>query len=124
MMSCRRAWISAFMAITLLSSTPSAKAADLTGIVCEQAEAVVLRFGTDRAEKKTLEAIFRIDTNKLYARDDNGQENEFPLDLVKSSRYIAGNRTIIFNPDFTAADVAYVTMTDVQMSRWRCKREQ
>lgn len=110
------------LAMTMVFVIP-AQAADLTGITCEQSEAVVLRFGGDRAEKKRGEATFRIDMNKLYAKDDNGQENEFPLDLVKSSRYVAGNRTIIFNPDFTGADVAYVTMTDVQMSRWRCEEQ-
>lgn len=99
----------------------SGQAADLTGITCEQSEAVVLRFGGDRADTKRGEATFRIEMNKLYAKDDNGQENEFPLEQVKSSRYVAGNRTIIFNPDFTGANVAYVTMTDVQMSRWQCK---
>ena len=109
------------ISMTMFLFAGSAQAADLTGIICEQSEAVVLRFGGDRAEKKRGEATFRIDMNKLYAKDDNGQENEFSLDLVKSSRYTAGNRTIIFNPDYTAADVAYVTMTDVQMSRWQCK---
>ncbi len=114
---------SCLLAMTIMVVIAPARAADLTGIVCEQAEAVVVRFGSDRAEKQRGQQDFRIELNKLYAKDENGQEHDFPLVQEKSFRYTAGNRTIIFNPDYTAADVAYVTLTDVQMSRWRCKKQ-
>lgn len=102
-------------------SCGSAQAAELTGMTCAQAEATVLRFGSDRADKSRAEQEYRFDMNQLYAKDNNGQENAFPVVHVQASRYTAGNRTIIFNPDYTSADVAYVTMTDVQVSRWRCQ---
>ncbi|QQG35303.1 MAG: hypothetical protein HYS17_07020 [Micavibrio aeruginosavorus] len=100
-----------------------AHAADLTGMTCVQSEAAVLRFGSNRAETDRAAQEFRIEMNRLHARDANGQEQQYPLVQVQSSRYTAGNRTIIFNPDYTAADVAYVTMTDVQVSRWRCQTQ-
>lgn len=112
-----------FLAILLVLLLPSgaAHAADLTGMTCTQSEAVVLRFGSNRAGTDRAAQEYRIEMNKLYTKDANGQEQESSLVQVQSSRYMAGNRTIIFNPDYTAADVAYVTMTDVQVSRWRCQ---
>lgn len=109
--------------VTILSAG-LAQAADLTGMVCEQSEAVVLRFGGDRAEKRKEKSTFRLDANKLYARDANNQEHEYPVQFISGPRYQAENWTMIFNPDLTGADVALVTMTDVQMSRWRCEKVQ
>jgi len=98
------------------------RAADLTDITCEQSESVFVRFGSFRVDKKSGDESFRIEENKLFAKDLYGQESNFPLVQGQSFRYTAGNRTIIFNPDYTAADVANVTLTDVQISRWRCKK--
>ncbi|MCM2343725.1 MAG: hypothetical protein NDJ24_04115 [Alphaproteobacteria bacterium] len=115
-----------FLAVLVLMAFLSCgmvQAADLTGMTCTQSEATVLRFGSDRADRDRNVHEYRIDMNTLYAKDANGQESGFPVVHVQASRYTAGNRTIIFNPDYTSADVAYVTMTDVQVSRWRCQTQ-
>ncbi len=99
-------------------------AANLTGITCEQGEVVTLRFGTDRAQKRNVPATVRFNSNNMYAKDANGQEHEHLVRFISGPRYEAGNWTMIFNPDLTSADVALVTMTDVQTMKWRCKKGQ
>lgn len=115
----------AFLILTavMVISAP-VRAADLTGMICEQDEVVVLRFGSDRAEKKRAAATVRFEANKFYAKDANGQEHEYPVQFISGPRYEAENWTMIFNPDLTSADVALVTMTDVQTTKWRCEKEQ
>lgn len=99
-------------------------AADLTNMTCAQDEVVTLRFGADRAQKRNDPAVIRFDSNKMYAKDANGQEHEYAVRFISGPRYEAENWTMIFNPDLTSADVALVTMTDVQTMKWRCKKEQ
>lgn len=99
-------------------------AAELTNMTCEQGDVVTLRFGTDRAQKRNMPATIRFDSNKMYAKDANGQEHEHAVRFISGPRYEAGNWTMIFNPDLTSADVALVTMTDVQTMKWRCKKGQ
>lgn len=100
------------------------QAADLTNMTCAQDEVVVLRFSSDRAQKSNEPATVRFESNTLFAKDANGQEHQHPVQFVSGPRYEAGNWTMIFNPDFTSADVALVTMTDVQTMKWRCKKGQ
>ncbi len=99
-------------------------AGDLTNMICTQGDVVTLRFGTDRGQKRNDPATIRFDSNKMYAKDANGQEHEYAVQFVSGPRYRAENWTMIFNPDLTSADVALVTMTDVQTMKWRCKKGQ
>ncbi|MFN3827601.1 MAG: hypothetical protein ACK4NR_08245 [Micavibrio sp.] len=108
----------------LMLGPQSARAAELTDMVCEQDEVVILRFGSDRAQKQNERATIRFNANKMYAKDANGQEHEYPVSFISGPRYEAENWTMIFNPDMTSADVALVTMTDVQTTKWRCKKGQ
>lgn len=112
-----------FMAVVMLSAMP-VQAADLTNLSCEQNEVVTLRFGGDRAQKRNEPATIRFESNNMYAKDANGQEHEYPVQFISGPRYEAENWTMIFNPDLTSAEVALVTMTDVQTMKWRCKKEQ
>ena len=109
--------------LVVLGAMP-ARAADLTNMSCEQNEVVTLRFNSDRAQKSNEPAIIRFESNKMYAKDANGQEHEYPVQFISGPRYEAENWTMIFNPDLTSADVALVTMTDVQTMKWRCEKEQ
>ena len=101
-----------------------AMAADLTNMTCAQGDVVTLRFGTDRGQTRNMPATIRFDSNKMYAKDANGQEHEYAVQFISGPRYRAENWTMIFNPDLTSADVALVTMTDVQTMKWRCKKGQ
>jgi hypothetical protein len=100
----------------------SAAAATLDKMTCTQAEVNVLRFGTDRAQKRNAPAEIRFESNAMFAKDANGQQHEYPVQFISGPRYQAENWTMIFNPDLTSADVALVTMTDVQTAKWRCKK--
>ncbi len=113
-----------FLMLVIMMVSVPVRAADLTAMTCEQNEVVVLRFGNDRAEKRRDAATVRFEANKLYAMDANGQEHEYLVQFISGPRYEAENWTMIFNPDLTSADVALVTMTDVQTMKWRCKKEQ
>lgn len=113
-----------FVLMAVMVMSAPVRAADLTSMTCEQDEIVVLRFGNDRAEKRREAATVRFETNKMYAKDANGQEHEYPVQFISGPRYEAENWTMIFNPDLTSANVALVTMTDVQTMKWRCKKEQ
>lgn len=113
-----------FMAVLMMGAAGSAVAADLTAMSCEQSEVVVLRFGNDRASKRNEPAVIRFESNVMYAKDANGQEREYPVRYVSGPRYEAEKWTMIFNPDLTSADVALVTMTDVQTMKWRCRKTQ
>ncbi len=108
-------------ALILLPS--SAFAADLTAMTCEQKEIVTLRFGNDRAQKSEEPATIRFESNTMYAKDANGQEHGHPVQFISGPRYEAEDWTMIFNPDMTAANVALVTMTDVQTARWTCTKQ-
>lgn len=112
-----------FTVVLALSALP-VQAADLTNMICDQSDVVTLRFGTDRAQKSSEPASIRFESNKMYAKDANGQEHEYAVQFISGPRYEAENWTMIFNPDLTSADVALVTMTDVQTMKWRCKKEQ
>ncbi len=113
-----------FLSLILAFVALPAVAADLTNMTCEQADVVTLRFGTDRGQKRNMPATIRFDNNKMYAKDANGQEHEYAVRFISGPRYQAENWTMIFNPDLTSADVALVTMTDVQTMKWRCKKGQ
>lgn len=122
-------WISGFLRrLCLLAMTvfmaSTAQAADLTNMICAQADVVTLRFGTASVQKRNDPATIRFDSNKMYAKDANGQEHEYPVQFISGPRYQVENWTMIFNPDLTSADVALVTMTDVQTMKWRCKKGQ
>lgn len=115
--------IRVFIFLMVMMFSSGVQAADLTGLSCEQEDVVLLRFNDDRAQKRKAKETFRIDMNKLFAKDLFDQSKEIPVEQVQATRYTAGSRTIIFNPDYTSADVAMVTMTDVQTARWRCKQD-
>lgn len=110
------------LACLVMVSAASAVAADLTDMSCAQDEVMVLRFGGDRVQKRKAPAEIRFQSNAMFAKDANGQEHEYPVRFVSGPRYEAENWTMIFNPDLTSADVALVTMTDVQTMKWRCQK--
>lgn len=110
------------LVLFMVMSANAVQAADLTEMTCEQNDVVVLRFNNDRAEKRRDSKVIRFEANTMYANDANGQEHAYPVRFISGPRYQAENWTMIFNPDLTSADVALVTMTDVQIARWRCKK--
>lgn len=110
------------VACLVMLSAGSAAAATLDKMTCTQNEVVVLRFGTDRTQKRNAAAEIRFESNAMFAKDANGQQHEYPVQFISGPRYQAANWTMIFNPDLTSADVALVTMTDVQTMKWRCQK--
>ena len=110
------------LALFMIVSANAAQAGVLKDMTCEQEEVVVLRFNSDRAEKRKAPATIRFESQTMFAKDANNQEHEYPVAFISGPRYQAENWTMIFNPDLTSADVALVTMTDVQTAKWRCKK--
>lgn len=105
----------------------AAFASDVPDLLCSVDKTAIIPFSSSFGEEIRIfpeNTIYRIKDDKLYVNDFEKQEYLYSdiKEIEALGRYTASYKTIIFNSDFDEAFVTHVSSSDVQASKWICKK--